>query len=143
MPELGVGYMPKPFQQPRPPIFISLGEPEFVDGAASRRERGWGMISANIIPTYVGRLALDQSTATPAAPNGMPAARRQLAGRAQHRWWRRSDARGARARVRRPQASNRYFFTYMREVLSRVGLLVILKPRPDMPDDEATPRGDH
>jgi hypothetical protein len=26
----------------------------------------------------------------------------------------------------------------MREVLSRVGLLMILKPRPDMPDDEAS-----
>ena len=35
-------------------------------------------------------------------------------------------------------ASNNYFYTYMREVLNSVGLLVILKPQPDMPDAEAT-----
>ena len=42
------------------------------------------------------------------------------------------------------RASNRYFYTYMREVLgSGRACLSILKPRPDMPDDEATRRGHH
>ncbi len=36
------------------------------------------------------------------------------------------------------QGSNRYFYTYMREVLSKVGLLAVLKSDPDMPDDKAT-----
>jgi hypothetical protein len=36
------------------------------------------------------------------------------------------------------QGSNRYFYTYMREVLSRVGILSVMKPDPNMPDDEAT-----
>ena len=44
----------------------------------------------------------------------------------------------AHDRVFGEQGSNRYFYTYLREVLSRVGLLVILKPRPDMPDEQAT-----
>ena len=44
----------------------------------------------------------------------------------------------AQDRVFGEQASNRYFFTYMRKVLGSVGLLSVLKPRPDMPDDEAT-----
>jgi hypothetical protein len=35
-------------------------------------------------------------------------------------------------------AANNYFYTYMREVLDKVGLLVILKPKPEMPDNEAT-----
>ena len=50
-----------------------------------------------------------------------------------------SDAE-AEDRVFTAQASNNYFYTYMREVLNSVGLLVILKPRPDMPDAEATVR---
>jgi len=48
-----------------------------------------------------------------------------------------SDAE-AQERVFGAQASNNYFYSYMREVLASVGLLVILKPRPDMPDAEAT-----
>ena len=47
-----------------------------------------------------------------------------------------SDAE-AQDRVFGAQASNTYFYTYMREVLDSVGLLIILKPRPDMPDAEA------
>jgi hypothetical protein len=34
--------------------------------------------------------------------------------------------------------SNRYFYTYMRQVLGRVGLLSVMKPDPNMPDDAAT-----
>jgi hypothetical protein len=44
----------------------------------------------------------------------------------------------ARERVFGEHGSNRYFYAYMREVLSRVGLLGSLKPRPEMSDDEAT-----
>src|SRR6478672_8472795 len=103
IPELGVGFMPKPYQTPGPPISISLASPN-SSSARTAALKGWGMISANIIPTYL------------VAP---------------------SDAE-AHDRVFGDQGSNRYFYTYMREVLSRVGLLVILKPRPDMPDEQAT-----
>src|SRR4029078_3717468 len=44
----------------------------------------------------------------------------------------------ARERVFGEEGSNRDFYTSMREVLSRVGLLAILKPRPDMPDEQTT-----
>src|SRR5262249_12695603 len=44
----------------------------------------------------------------------------------------------AEERVSGEQGSNHYFYAYLREVLSAVGLLSILKPRPDMPDAEAT-----
>jgi len=44
----------------------------------------------------------------------------------------------ARDRVFSAKGSNRYFYSYMREVLSRVGLLGSLKPDPEMSDDEAT-----
>jgi hypothetical protein len=35
-------------------------------------------------------------------------------------------------------ASNRYFWTYIRAALSGVGLLHLLKPRPEMSDEEAS-----
>jgi alkanesulfonate monooxygenase SsuD/methylene tetrahydromethanopterin reductase-like flavin-dependent oxidoreductase (luciferase family) len=44
----------------------------------------------------------------------------------------------ARDQVFSEQGANRYFYSYMREVLSRVGLLGPLKPRPEMSDAEAT-----
>ena len=48
-----------------------------------------------------------------------------------------SDAE-ARERVFSEQGSNRDFYTYMREVLSRVGILSVMKPDPNMPDEQAT-----
>ena len=49
--KLGIGYMPKPYQQPRPPVFISLASPH-SSSAKTAAQQGWGMISANIIPAY-------------------------------------------------------------------------------------------
>ncbi len=51
MPELGVGYMPKPFQPGGPPISISLASPN-SSSARTAAVQGWGILSANIIPTY-------------------------------------------------------------------------------------------
>ena len=48
-PELGLGFMPKPYQQPHPPIAVAGMSPYpfFVKEAA---RRGWMAISANFIP---------------------------------------------------------------------------------------------
>jgi len=134
MPELGVGYMPKPYQPGGPPVSISLASPN-SSSAATAAKRGWGILSANIIPTY--------SVASHWSVYGAACREADLAPRGDK--WRvarnvlvapTDDA--ARERVFGEAASNRYFFTYMREVLSRIGLLVVLKPRPDLPDGEAS-----
>ena len=39
MPELGVGFMPKPLQKPHPPIHISIASPDSALGEARRLER--------------------------------------------------------------------------------------------------------
>jgi hypothetical protein len=44
----------------------------------------------------------------------------------------------AHDRAHTAAGSNHYFYTYMREVLSRVGLLSVLKPDPAMTDEAAT-----
>jgi len=132
--KLGVGYMPKPYQQPRPPVFISLASPSSSSAATAAR-KGWGMISANIIPTYsvashwkVYSEACRAANVAPRGDNWRVARNMMVAA---------SDDE-AYERVFSEQASNNYFYTYMREVLNSVGLLVILKPSPDMPDADAT-----
>jgi alkanesulfonate monooxygenase SsuD/methylene tetrahydromethanopterin reductase-like flavin-dependent oxidoreductase (luciferase family) len=134
VPELGVGFMPKPYQNGGPPISISLASPS-SSSARTAALKGWGMISANIIPTWsvashweVYRKACAE-VGIPARGAGWRVARNVLAAP--------SDAE-AQDRVLGEQGSNRYFYTYIREVLSRVGLLSILKPQPDMPDEQAS-----
>jgi alkanesulfonate monooxygenase SsuD/methylene tetrahydromethanopterin reductase-like flavin-dependent oxidoreductase (luciferase family) len=134
IPELGVGFMPKPYQTPGPPISISLASPN-SSSARTAALKGWGMISANIIPTYAVASHWDVyckacgEAGIPASGENWRVARNVLVAP--------SDSE-AHDRVFVEQGSNRYFYTYLRAVLSRVGLLVILKPRPDMPDEQAT-----
>ena len=134
IPELGVGYMPKPFQNGGPPISISLASPH--SGAArTAAQRDWGMLSANIIPTYsvashwaVYSKACAELGKPPSGDNWRVARNVMVA---------RSDSE-AYDRVFGEAASNRYFFTYIRAALAGVGLLSILKPRPDMSDEQAS-----
>ena len=134
--KLGIGYMPKPYQQPGPPVFISLASPN-SSSAKTAALKGWGMLSANIIPTYsVASHWTVFSEACKAAgikPSGdkWRVARNMMVAK--------SDAE-AEERVFGEGASNSYFYTYMREVLNKVGMLILLKPRADMPDAEATVR---
>jgi len=134
IPELGVGYMPKPYQKGGPPISLSLASPN-SHSARTAAQQDWGIISANIIPTY--------SVASHWAIYSK--ARGEMGKRASGDSWRvsrnvmvaPSDAE-AYDRVFGEKSSHRYFFTYVRAALSGVGLLSILKPRPDMPDAQAT-----
>ncbi len=132
--KLGVGFMPKPYQQPRPPIYTSLASPNSPT-AKTAAEKGWGMISANIIPTYSVATHWTiyseacRALGKPARGDNWRVARNVMVAP--------SDSE-AHDRVFSAAASNNYFYTYMREVLNSVGLLVILKPRPEMPDAEAT-----
>jgi alkanesulfonate monooxygenase SsuD/methylene tetrahydromethanopterin reductase-like flavin-dependent oxidoreductase (luciferase family) len=49
--DLGIGYMPKPYQKGGPPISLSLASPNSAS-ARTAALQDWGIISANIIPTY-------------------------------------------------------------------------------------------
>ena len=134
IPELGVGVMPKPYQPGGPPISISLASPH-SSTARTAALQGWGIISANIIPTYsvashwaIYSKAMAES-GKPCSGESWRVARNIMVAP--------TDAE-AHDRVFDEQASNRYFFSYMRKVLGSVGLLSVLKPRPDMPDEQAT-----
>jgi len=53
IPEIGQGYMPKPLQQPHPPIVVTAVAP-FSKGLIAAAARGWEPISANfLLPQWV------------------------------------------------------------------------------------------
>jgi alkanesulfonate monooxygenase SsuD/methylene tetrahydromethanopterin reductase-like flavin-dependent oxidoreductase (luciferase family) len=134
IPELGIGTMPKPFRKSGPPVSISISSRNSAT-ARIAAQRGWGIISGNNVPcAAIG--SHWQSYSQGCAETGKPAhgenwrvARNVMVAS--------SDAE-AHDRVFDAQGSNHYFYTYMREVLSRVGMLSVLKPDPDMPDEKAT-----
>jgi alkanesulfonate monooxygenase SsuD/methylene tetrahydromethanopterin reductase-like flavin-dependent oxidoreductase (luciferase family) len=136
-PKLGLGFMPKPYQLPRPPICMTAASPN-SQTVRIAGQRGWGPISSSFL-TKAG-LATHWSMLRQGAAD----AGKQAGGAA----WRvvrcihvaGSDAE-ARARVMSEESSYRYYFGYMSEILRGLGRLVALKPRPDMPDEQVTVEG--
>ncbi|HUZ32058.1 MAG TPA: LLM class flavin-dependent oxidoreductase [Xanthobacteraceae bacterium] len=132
--DLGIGYMPKPYQKAGPPVSLSLASPN-SSSARTAAQHGWGIISANISPTYsmashwsIYRTACAELGKKPSGENWRVARNITVAP---------SDAE-AHDRAFGQKSSSRYFWTYIRAALSGVGLLSVLKPRPDMTDAETT-----
>jgi alkanesulfonate monooxygenase SsuD/methylene tetrahydromethanopterin reductase-like flavin-dependent oxidoreductase (luciferase family) len=135
VPELGFGTMPKPLQQPHPPIHISIGSPD-SSSARMAASRGWGIISGPNAPTY-SIASHWKAYAETCAAAGRPArgenwrvARNVIVAP--------TDAE-AEERVFGAATANRYFFTYLRTAVAKAGRLGTIKPRPDMSDEEFTP----
>ena len=132
--ELGIGYMPKPYQKGGPPVTFVAGQPELLVGA-HRGAAGLGHHFGQYLPTYsmashwaIYSKACAELGKKPSGENWRVARNIMVAP---------SDAE-AHDRAFGEKSSNRYFWTYIRAALSGVGLLSILKPRPDMTDEETT-----
>jgi alkanesulfonate monooxygenase SsuD/methylene tetrahydromethanopterin reductase-like flavin-dependent oxidoreductase (luciferase family) len=133
-PEIGYGFMPKPFQQPRPPICIPSATPNskstYVCG-----QRGWGPISSALLPGAVlgnhwrnyRQGCLDANRE--ADPQNWRVARSVLVAP--------TDAE-ARVRAFHPEGAQRHFFNHFFKVFSKIRQLDAVRPRPGMPDDEIT-----
>ena len=135
VPELGFGAMPKPLQQPHPPIHISIGSPDSAS-AWLAGTKGWGIISGPAAPLY--------SVAT--HWQAYSEARRAAGKMARSEDWRLSrnivvapSDKEAEDRVYGERTANRYYFTYMRTALDKAKRLITIKPRPDMADEDCTP----
>jgi alkanesulfonate monooxygenase SsuD/methylene tetrahydromethanopterin reductase-like flavin-dependent oxidoreductase (luciferase family) len=135
--KLGLGVMPKPYQQPRPPICVTAASPNSQTVRLAGK-RGWGPISSSFL-TEQGLATHWNMLCQGAAEAGT---------RASGADWRvvrcihvaDSDAE-AREHVMSAESSYRYYFGYMSEILRGLGRLAALKPRPDMSDDEVTVEG--
>jgi len=134
IPGLGIGTMPKPFQKSGPPVTMSVSSRNSPTARVAGQQ-GWGILSGNNMPANAvathwqsySKACIDAGR-PPLGENWRVARNIMVAP---------SDPE-ARDRVFSEQGSNRYFYTYMREVLSRVGILSVMKPDPNMPDDAAT-----
>jgi alkanesulfonate monooxygenase SsuD/methylene tetrahydromethanopterin reductase-like flavin-dependent oxidoreductase (luciferase family) len=122
-------------QQPHPPIHISIASPDSAS-AKLAGSKGWGVISGPVAPLY-------------AVANHWEAyseARRQTGRPARSEDWRVSrliivaptDAE-AEDRVYGERSSNRHYCAYMRKAIGAAGRLFMIKPRPEMTDQECTP----
>jgi alkanesulfonate monooxygenase SsuD/methylene tetrahydromethanopterin reductase-like flavin-dependent oxidoreductase (luciferase family) len=134
MPELGVGYIPRPYQQPHPPIMMTAMSP-FSDSIKTAGQRGWAPMSANFCPEYVIASHWKKYV------EGCEAAGRPVSGES----WRvarnvvvaRSDSE-ALDRVLDPKGSNYYYFEYLWKVLLAVNYTAVMKDDPKKPDDQIT-----
>jgi alkanesulfonate monooxygenase SsuD/methylene tetrahydromethanopterin reductase-like flavin-dependent oxidoreductase (luciferase family) len=124
VPELGIGYLPRTFQKPHPPIAISAMSPvsESVKTAA---KRGWSPISANFMPEY----AVGSQRNIWRAAEEAGASRRGLAGGPQYRGRRDQQAPTALD----PKGSNHYYFPYSLTP-QRANYTMVMKPDPKQPD---------
>lgn len=134
MPDLGVGFIPKPFQQPHPPIMMTAMSP-FSDSVKTAAIRGWGPMSANFCPEYVIASHWKKYL------EGCEVAGRAVSGEN----WRvarnivvaRSDSE-ALDRMMDPNGSNYYYFEYLWKVLLAVNYTAVMKDDPKQPDDQVT-----
>ncbi|MFC3058432.1 LLM class flavin-dependent oxidoreductase [Paenirhodobacter populi] len=134
IPELGVGFMQKPYTKPHPPIAMTSMSP----GSSSISfavKKGYRPVSANFAPesTIISHWAkyVEGCEAIGREPTGddWTIARNVLIAE--------SDAQ-AEDWLMDPKGSNFYYFDYLFEVLKRADYISVIKPDPDMKDEDVT-----
>ncbi len=136
-PGLGIGFIPKPYQQPRPPICVTAASPN-SNTVRIAGQRGWGPISSAFLTAEGVATHWDMLRKGAAEAGRAPADKAWRVARCIH--VAPSDAE-ARERVMNPRSSYHHYFAYFREILGGLGRLAALKPRPDMPDKDVTVEG--
>jgi alkanesulfonate monooxygenase SsuD/methylene tetrahydromethanopterin reductase-like flavin-dependent oxidoreductase (luciferase family) len=137
VPSLGVGFMPKPFQEPHPPIAVSAMSPDSVS-VRTAAMHGWIPISANFVP--------DESVASHwrKYKEGCADVGREPIGSE----WR--VARNimvapteaeAKERALDPDGSTYFYYKYLWEGMKNSGYTIAMRPRRDMPDEQVTIEG--
>ena len=129
---LQMGIMPKPLQTGGPPIHISIATPN-SSSCVLAGERGWGPLSSSLLQ------AAGVATHWKGYSQGLASAGRNVTGEN----WRvvrvalvaPTDAEAER-RLRHPDSSVRFYFDYIRQVLSNAGKLMALKAHPGEADSE-------
>ena len=135
IPEIGQGFIMKPFQQPHPPIVGTAVAP-FSQGVTEMAKRGWGPISANFLmpewvkthwPKYVeGRVAVGAV----AQPNEWRVAKSIFVA---------DDEATARRYALEAGGPYHFYFKQLVRKLVGGGRGNVFKTDPAMPDDQVTP----
>jgi len=129
--EIGQGILPKPLQQPYPPIVCTVVSPH-SSSATQAGARGWWPISANFLMPHWVR------THWPKYFEGCTQAGRE----ANAADWRvaksvfvADDSATAREYAMGPNSPYRFYYSQLLAKMRRAGRTVIFKPDPGMPDD--------
>ena len=134
MPDIGQGIMPKPLQQPHPPIIVTVVAP-FSKGVTEAAARGWEPISANFLlpkwvashwPKYVEGC---ERAGRPADPANWRVAKSVFVA---------DDLNTAREYALGPQSPYRYYYSQLLTKMKKHGRANLFKPDQAMTDDELT-----
>lgn len=132
--EWGVGQLPKPYQQPHPPIAISIVSPKSKT-ATIAGEKGWIPISGNFIqprhvathlPAYLEGCA---NAGRPADPSVWRAARSIFVA---------DDAAQAEDYVADPNGALSFYFGYLESSYRARNALFMMKPDESVADEDVT-----
>jgi len=134
IPEIGQGYIPRPLQNPHPPIVVTAVAP-FSKGVTEAAARGWEPISANfLMPEWV-------KTHWPKYVEGCEKGGRP----ADHANWRvaksvfvADDMATAKAYATDPDGPYVNYYRSLFTKMKRNGRLELFKTHRDQPDDEVT-----
>ena len=136
IPEIGQGFMMKPFQKPHP-LIVGTAVAPFSQGVTEMAKRGWQPISANFLmpewvkthwPKYVeGR----QAVGATASPDEWRVAKSIFVGD--------DEATAKRYALQEGGPYHFYFKQLVRKLVSVVGRSNLFKTDPNMPDSEITP----
>ncbi len=131
IPELGQGFIAKPYQMPHPPIVVTAVAP-FSRGVTAAAERGWDPISANFLqpqwvethwPNYAEGCA---NGGRPADPANWRVAKSIFVA---------DDAATAERYATEPRGPYHFYYDSLFTKLLRAGRANLFKTDPDMPDD--------
>lgn len=133
IPEIGQGVMVRPYQQPHPPIAVTVVEPSSQSAAEAAR-RGWGIISANfLLPRWVRTHWETYTGAVVGRPQPDPST------------WRvaktvlvADDERTAREYGFGPRSPYRHYYDQLGFKLVRAGRANLFKADPELPDSAVT-----
>jgi len=132
--DIGQGFIPRPLQQPHPPIVVTAVAP-FSKGVTEAAARGWEPISANfLMPVWVKShwpkyVAGCERAGRAADATNWRVAKSVFVAR---------DAATAKAYATDPDGPYVYYYRSLLTKLKRGGRLELFKTRRDQPDDEVT-----
>jgi alkanesulfonate monooxygenase SsuD/methylene tetrahydromethanopterin reductase-like flavin-dependent oxidoreductase (luciferase family) len=135
--ELGLGEMPKPFQQPHPEICLPSASPNSATVRLAGR-RGWSFVTSSLLPPKLVATqwteylrGCEEGGHTPDGARWRLSRNIFVAGTDEE----------ARRRIMDERSAYQHYLGYMRTVFKNIGKLDALKSHPDMRDDEITVNG--
>ncbi len=134
IPEIGQGIVPRPLQDPHPPIIVTAVAP-YSKGLIAAAERGWDPISANfLLPQWV-------ATHWPKYVEGCEAGGREAdlaAWRVAKSVFVADDMETAREYAIGPDSPYRYYYSQIVTKMKKSGRANLFKKDQSMPDDAVT-----